>query len=902
LKVIFKHKKLYSLLVMLMILSCSTEKNTWLNRTYHDITAHYNVYFNGREAYRKGIQRIEDQMEFDFTRRLPIYILGNEETAQTAISEMDKAIKKASKTIKKHSIKAKPKRKEGKLSEEEQEFMEKNEYNKWVDDSYLLMGKAYYVKNEFLPARQNFEYILREFPNEPIRYKAMIWLGRTALATNNLQTTKKWIDQIDAEEDFPDDLNTKYEILNAAYYLALDNEDRAIPHLKKAIEENKDKKQRTRHQYILAQIYKDQGNYHQAAENFEVVTKKSGDYKLEFNAKINMAECYGKMGGSYKEMHKLLSKMIKDDKNIEYLDQIYYALAEVEYKNGQSEKAIEHYKLSSEHAVTNTNQKAQSCLRLGDIYYKKPNYRLSQAYYDTCIMNLSREHPRYEEIKNLSRNLNKLVDNLDVVETQDSLQRIAGLSEKERNQMIDSMIQEVREEEQREKELQQQQQQNSQLFDQRRGSSQVNAPSGGKWYFYNPATISFGVNEFQKKWGKRKLEDHWRRSNKAVLADNEIDQDSTESDSAAEASKVTDNKSREYYLQDLPLNDSLMAVSDEQIKEALFNLGKIYYDDFNDYDKSINAFEQLNSRFTDHDYKLLSYYNLYELYEEKNKPAKKQTYKEKILNQFPDSRYAKMLKNPNYLKDLIAKQKEATDTYESIYKNYNQGNLTTVKQQCQEFYEKYPDSEFIDKVKFLDVMAGALNVEHIELKRQLASFIQDYPDSKLVTRATSILSYLGESDIDALLADLESRPEGTKEQPSDTTEKESSLEEVAAEVYDYTPDETHYYMISANTNEINTKQLRFEISNFNIFTFSRTTFRVLYYLIDENTELVFVKPFKGKKQSMNYMKLIENNDNVFKELNPEHYTQFVISESNYEKLKKDKDLEKYLAFYRMNYK
>ncbi|MEA3449254.1 MAG: tetratricopeptide repeat protein [Bacteroidota bacterium] len=903
-KVIFKHRKLFLLMLILISLSCSTEKNKWLNRTYHNITAHYNVYFNGREAYRKGIQRIEDQMDFDFTRRLPIYLLGNEETATTAISEMDKAIKKASKTIKKHSIKVKPKRKEGRLTEDEQEFMEKNEYNKWVDDSYLLMGKAYFVKNEFLPARQNFEYLLREFPNEPIRYEAMIWLGRTALATNNLQTAKKWIDQIDAEENFPEDLNTEYEILNAAYYLALNNEERAIPHLKKAIEENKDKKQRTRHQYIIAQIYKDQQNYRKAAEHFEIVTKKSSDYKLEFNAKINMAECYGKMGGSYKEMHKLLSKMLKDDKNIEYMDQIYYALAEVEYKNGKTEQAIEHYKLSSEHAVTNTSQKAQSCLRLGDIYYEKPNYRLSQAYYDTCILNLSREHPRFNEINSLSKNLNKLVNNLDVVQAQDSLQRIAGLSKKERNQIIDSLIQVVREEEQRQKELQQQQQQNSMLFDQRRGTSQVNAPSGGKWYFYNPATLSFGANEFQKKWGKRKLEDHWRRSNKAMITDNAMGEDSTASDSTAETNRVTDNKSREYYLQYLPLTDSLMAVSNQNIKEALFNLGDIYYDDFYDYDKSISAFEELDSRFPDHEYKLLSYYNLYELYQKKDKPSKSQSYKEKIINQFPDSRYAKILKNPNYLQDLLDKEKEATEAYENIYTNYKQGGLAKVKQQCQRFYENYPDSELTDKVKFLDIMAGALNIKHIELKRNLASFIQQYPDSKLIPKATSILSYLGESDIDALLADLESRPEVTREQPSDTSDSDvaPSLEEIAEETYDFDPDETHYYIISANTNEINTKQLRFEISNFNIFTFSRATFRVLYYLIDENTELVFVKSFKGKKQSMNYMKLIENNQNVFGELNPEHYTQFVISESNYEKLKKDKDLKKYLTFYGMNYR
>jgi tetratricopeptide (TPR) repeat protein len=861
------------------------------------------VYFNGREAYRKGIERIKDQQEYDFTRQLPIYLTGTEETAGSAVSDMDKAIKKASKTIKYHSIKVKPKQKEGRLTEKQREFMNKNEYNEWVDDSYLLMGKAYFVKNEFLPARQNFEYIIREFPNEPLRFEAMIMLGRTALANDDLKSTKNWIDQIDAEDEFPEDLTAEFEILIAAYYMELNNPERAIPHLKKAIEENKDKDQRIRHRYIIAQLYKEQGDFRKAAEMFEKVNKKSDNYELEFNSKINMAECYGKMGGSYKDMKKLLTKMIKDDKNIEYLDQVYYALAEVEYQNGQKEQAIENYKLSSENSTMNNNQKALSCMRLGDIYYEKPDYRLSQAYYDTCILNLSKQHPRYDEINYLSRNLNKLVENMDVVETQDSLQEMANMSEKERNKIIDEKIQAVIEEEQRQKELQQQQQQNSMLFDQRRGSNRINAPSGGKWYFYNPATLSFGANEFQKKWGKRKLEDHWRRSNKAtVMGDGEMGADSTAADSAAQ-NRITDNKSREYYLQDVPLTDSMMKESHNKIKEALYNLGKIYMDDFNDYDKSIEAYQDLNNRYPDHEYKLLTYYSLHQLYEDQNKPDKAETYKEKVINQFPESNYAKILQNPNYIQELIEKQEQEKSAYESLYTAYRNGNMSSTRQQVEDFYANYPDSKLKDKVRFVDLMSRALSMEQMQFKQQLAQFIQNYPESPLSNRASSILAYLGESDIEALLADLEKRPDVIRETPSDTTATgdDAEREKPAEVIYDYEPDATHYYMVSANTNNVDTKQLRFEISNFNIFTFNITTFRVLYYLLDDNTELVFVKSFKSQRQAMNYKKLIENNQNVFGELDPADYTQFIITQSNYDKLKDNKKLDKYLLFYRNNY-
>lgn len=894
------HIKPAIVLIMLVVLSCSTEKNTWLTRSYHNLTAHYNVYFNGREAYRKGMQRIEDQYTFDFTRRLPVYLTGIEETAQSSVSDMDKAIKKASKTIKYHSIKAKPKQKDGRQSESEKEFMNKNEYNKWVDDAYLLMGKAYFVKNEFLPARQNFEYIIREFPKEPVRFEAMLMLGRTALATGNLKGTKKWIDQIDGEDEFPEDLQAEWEILNAAYYLELNNPDRAIPHLKKAIEENDNKSQRIRHRYILAQLYKDQGEFRKAAEMFETVNKKSDDYEMGFNAKINMAECYGKLGGSYKDMRKLLSKMIKDDKNIEYLDQVYYALAEVEYKNGNREEGIKNYKLSSEHSSTNNNQKALSCMRLGDIYYEEPDYRLSQAYYDTCMLNLSNSHPRYNEIKDLSRNLSDLVNSLDIVETQDSLQAMANMSEAERNKIIDKEIQAIIEEEKRQQEMERQQQENSMLFDERRGSNRTNAPSGGKWYFYNPATLSHGSNEFQKKWGNRKLEDHWRRSNKSSVSSDQIESDTTGADSLA-GPKVTDNKSREYYLQDVPLNDSLMEISNEKIMDALFSAGNIYMDKFKDYDRAIETFGELNSRYPEHDYKLLTYYNLYELHNNKNEVSQAETFKQKVIENFPDSNYAKILENPNYVQELLAREEKEKQAYEAMYNAYRAGKLTQANQMAADFYETYPDSEITDKVKFIDLMASALNMEQIELKQELARYIQNYPESPLSNRASDILSYLGESDVDALLADLESRPEVVREESTDTSRRETDAPEAEETIYEHAPDETHYYMVSANTKNVDTKQLRFEISNFNIFTFNITTFRVLYYMIDEDEELVFVRSFKSEQQAANYMNLIENNQNVFGDLNPEDYEQFIISESNYDKLKKAKDVDEYLEFYRNNY-
>jgi tetratricopeptide (TPR) repeat protein len=887
------------LAISLLAISCSTEKNTFISRTYHNITAHYNVYFNGREAYRKGMMRVEDQHSDDFTQLLPIYIAGNEETASAISGDMDKAIRKASKTIKYHSIKAKPKQKGGTLSKKDQEFMQKNEYNKWVDDSYLLMGKAYFMKTEFLPARQNFEYIIREFRKEDIKYDAMYWMARTSLATNNMKMTREWLDQISAEKDFPESLQADVDILEAAYYLQLEEKDAAIPFLHKAIKENKNKFERTRHQYLLAQLYKEKDEYRKAAQMFEKVTKGSPYYEMSFNAKINMAECYGKLGGSYKDMKKLLTKMLRDDKNIDYLDQVYYALAEIEYENNKRDEAIKNYKLSSENSLSNNSQKAMSCMKLGNIYFDIPDYRLSQAYYDTCIINLSNEHPRYDEIRTLSRNLTGLVTQMDIVETQDSLQHIASLPEKERNALIDKQIQAVIEQEQRERELEMERQQNSMLFDERRGSNQVNAPSGGAWYFYNPATLSFGQNEFRKKWGTRKLEDHWRRSNKSIVQDNFYeDQDSIPSDSSSVA-RISDNKSRAYYIQDLPLNDSLMALSNESIRDALFAMGEIYKRDFNDYDKSILAFESLDERFPEHDYKLPTYYSLYELYNETGKADKANVYKQKVINLFPESHYAKLLKNPNYMQELAEMEKQQRLEYESLYDLYRTNKFQVAENKAQAFLSNYPESKYAPKVKFIQIVTTALDVDEMVFKQNLAEFIQNYPEDPLSNRAMQILGYLGETDVDALIADLDSRP--TPEIENTETDTTMSEEAIAESLYSFDANETHLYVIATLEEKADTKKLQFEVNSFNIFTFNMRTFRVNTTPVSQNINMIHVKPFNNSKQSTNYMNLIKNNQTVFEVIDGIEHVQFVISESNYEILKQDKDIELYLNFYRNNY-
>ena len=163
-----------------MLMSCSNTKNTATTRWYHNLTAHYNVLFNGQESFKKGLKRTESSYKEDYSRTLPVFTYGDNEVAKSMTSEMDVAIKKAGKLITMHSIKAKPKQKKGPQTAQEKEFYNKNEYNKWVDDAYLLIGKANFYKHEYLPAADAFNFVNREFPKAESHYTALIWLARIA--------------------------------------------------------------------------------------------------------------------------------------------------------------------------------------------------------------------------------------------------------------------------------------------------------------------------------------------------------------------------------------------------------------------------------------------------------------------------------------------------------------------------------------------------------------------------------------------------------------------------------------------------------------------------------------------------------------------------------------------------
>ncbi len=894
-------KILIAIALTAIVAACSTEKNTPMSRFYHNTTLKYNIYFNGRESYKKGITKINDQNSDNYALILSVFTDSKEENAAVANGEMEKAIQKSAKGIKLHSITKKPKPSGKALSQKEKEFMAQNEFNKWVDHCYMLMGKAYFIKRDYMQARQNLEFALRQYPNSKIQPEIAMYLVRTFCEDKKFKEAKETLDKIEGDKKITKKNAGYYAAVWADYYLKQNNREEAAEKLKLAVEKTKKRKDKIRYIYILAQLKEKENNLKDAYKYYEEASKRNPNYEMEFNARINMAKCYSGGKGSNKEIFKLLNKMLKDEKNKEYRDQIYYAIAEVELRTGKESEAIEHYKKSSAVSVENDYQKALSCLKLGELYFAKLEYKNAYLYYDTCMQYITEDYDNFKEIQTLTKNLSELVTYTDVIEFEDSVQKIAKMSDKERNKLIDGLIAKVVEQERLERELAQQESMNSYLFDQRRGETNNVGSSTGKWYFYNPAQLSYGKNEFQKKWGNRKNEDHWRRKDKTVVSfDMGDDSEASDSVVADAKPKNEDPKSREYYLQDLPLTDSAMQESHKRIENALYNASKIYKEKFGDYPKAINSYEDLNRRYPNSDYQLLSYYDLYILNTLIKDMPQAEKYKNLIITKYGKTNYAKLLQNPNFVKEQEEIRKHNEQLYANTYDAFMRGEWATVQRNATNFINENSDDELVPHFDFLNTMCTARNADTTQFKLALLDYIDRYPKHELRRAAENLLAYFGSGDIDALIADLKSRPDVVKQQQKDG-ESTSYAEETVEAEYKFDEMAEHYYVVYFKSEQVDDKRLAFEIRNFNIFNFNMRTFNVVTSTFNSNYSMITVRPFRNMRQSVNYSKMIANSEDVFNKLRNVDYKIFVISADNFKMLTESRNLNSYLEFYNENY-
>ena len=872
-------------IIMILAAGCSVQKNTWTSRSFHNVTAKFNVLFNGNESFKKGESQIENGFKDDYSEILSLFPFLEKDAVNLASADMDRTVKKCSKLISLHSITAKPKVKDSKnLTPKERAFFSKKEYNLFVDDAYLLMGKAHLYKQEYEQSAEIFRMILNDFKNQSIVPETQVWLSRLLIRTGQNKDAYEILSALLNNGEFPKKLLPELYTTLADYNLKQKDYIQAVNFLEKTLGVEHHKKSRTRYMYILAQLYEKTGDLKRASDYYAAVIKMNPVYDMAFNARINRALAYEQGFGQAADIENELNKMLNDDKNKDFLDQIYFALGNLASKEGNHEKALAYYQKSIAANTGNDQQKIRSYLTLANLYYAVPDYPHAQAYYDSTVTLIDPDYPGYETLYTKSKSLTRLVTEINTVQLADSVLLLAKLPKEELYTRIDALIEmeSKKEEEARQKEREAQ-------LDQQFGSEvavqnyikQQSTSGGTQWYFYNDATKSLGYREFKLKWGNRKLEDHWQRSSKSAVsfAAGSAEESVTETDEAVIPQEKLSKLSREYYLVNVPLTDSAVTAVQNRIEPALYNMGLIYRNELKDYERANESFKSLIKRFPDSNYLLSAYYNLYSIAKDQHNQAMVDYYKNLIIGQFPQSMYAKVLSDPDYFREIEAAEKSVQLYYEQTYDFYRTGNYAEVIVRTDYALKNYTESPLIPQFTYLSTLAKGKNSDQKVFRENLTALVLKYPGTDIASDAQNLIDYMD------------------KEHPE---LKEAEEIKLSKKLYRFSATDPHIFVYVLNK-KINANQLIFNIINFNLDQFDQLNLRVDLAELNSTENLILVKSFPNQQEVMQYLKAIRSSETILKDMPEVSLLPLVISEENMKTLREDKSIDRYLKFFNENY-
>ena len=847
-----------------------------LSRNYHGMTARYNGYFNANELLRQSMGTYRLSLKEDFYEILPIDPLPNEQEVTGMYPAIDTAIVKCTKVIQKHSMPSndKPSKK-------------KEEHNPWIDENWITIGKAQYYRRDYDAAMKNFMFVKKFYANDPSIYVGELWMAKTnielgkyteagfnianlhkAIASQESDGEKSKSKKEKSKKDEVEPAKVPKSILfdldktKAELALRKDKKEEAIALLKSSLSHTRKSGEKARVNFVIAQLYESIGNNTEAKIHYTTVLKYNAPYEMLFNARLKRAF----MGGDQK-VEKELKKMLRDAKNAEFKDQIYYALADIESQKGNIPKSKEYLTQSAFYSTNNARQKGMAYERLGNLSYSERNYVSAQKYYDSCSQVIADTYPNAEGIRNKALKLADLVTSVETAYYEDSVQRIARMGEDERTAFIEKVIKQIKEEEKRRKESE------AKRLRELQQNQNANVQSGGngnKWYFNNPKTRTQGYDEFKKLWGSRENEDDWRRTDKTSFVVNTDE----ESDSlVAEVGEEKDSLTVEMLLVNIPLTDSAMNVSTNRLLEALYTAGVIYKEQLNENDLAKKQFNAVLAKEIVCDTDMSSAFQLYKMQEGTDAA---QVNKDHILTNYPNSDYANFLRDPNFFIKRKEMEALAVQEYVTILERYNRGLYYPVISKADFVIENEKENPYRAKYMLLKAMSmGQLTANKQELLPVLTALVTEYPATDEAKRGQEMIAII---------------------QNGYSANEEYNFDKKSPFIFnDKAP---QWVMIFLDKKE-SANMSKTKVSDFSKEFFSRDKLKISSKIYGDDQSIVLVQEFPTDMKAREYLRVFKATKKHLLDLNKAKI--LIITQENMRVLFESKNLAEYEIFHEENY-
>lgn len=906
-----------------IICACSSQKDNASSRSMQNLTARYNYIYNANVILNTHQQELAETYSENYDQVLPVY-LGPEIDSNFMVSnpaggKIDEVIKKAQVII-----------------------LEKS-YSNYLDEAYNLLGKAQFYKGNYFNAAEYFDYTTKNYKKISKSYiEALNWKARSLMQVRRLSEARPLLDTLaytiaGLKKNTAEPLAT---LAQMAIYQRKNTE--AISFLKDAIKAGGDSQHKIRWTYILAQLSEQQKDYENALLYYRKVQRSNAPFEMYFNANLNRIKLNALIGGKKLNRQEELLALLKDDKNTDYNDQVYYQIAESLMGDEDYEKAKKYYLLSIRKSEKNQYQKGLSYLKMADLNFKQlRNYLDAKAYYDSAVNTLPKTYPGYDLILKKNQNLEYLTKRYQIIAEEDTLQAIAKLPEQDRKAKIEAMlnpaVQTVSSE---------QTNMAATLFAEE-GQGRKKPQSSGTFYFSNTGAISTGYSDFKKKFGNRKLENNWRQSIRSS-AQSTIQDIASNMNNGAPANLPQNaagapdkNAMIKAYADALPTSPELMVKSDQKIIDAYFDIASFYLQELNDPEEAEEIYQILLKRFPANNHLAATYYSLFLIAKNKGE-ARANEFKNKVLKDFPNSAYAKIILDPSFSLKQTELQTAVNKQYNDIFDQYQKRDFTGVIQRVEEVLKTNNENYLSPQFAYLKAIAIGRTNPVDQLLNSFEAITTSFPDDRIITPLVKdhiayINSHLAEfQNRKVALPDADpnepifrtpqtvspviakaTQPTSVKPLPqkqetvspppvaaapvtTPVTAEKPAPDPKPESIFSTATSTLYYYVIDVADATLTLSSSRFGIGQFNRGNYAGANLRHQLKEFD-NDQLIYVGNFSNFEDAKAYAEGITPLLGRIMKVPANTYTGFIISKENFDKLTSKDLLNKYLEFYKNTY-
>jgi tetratricopeptide (TPR) repeat protein len=709
------YKITLALVALLSLVACSRKKSTFMSRNFHAVTAEYNTLYNGGLAYDTGKEELALGYRDNFWEILPVERVTLQEEIDTPGETKDpnfnRAEEKAAKAIQNHSI-----------------YLDGKEYNPQIDEAYMMLGQARYFDQRYIPAQDAFNFILNRYPTSNNINRAKVWKAKTNIRLSNEDIALENLQKMMKEAELEEEELAEASAIIAQAYINLDSLPEALPFIKLASEYERNNELKGRYAYVKGQIYdrlemRDSANL-AYEEVIDLNRKSPREYMI--NAYIAKARNFDYENEDKVAFLELLTALGEDRENRPFLDKIYNQIGEY-YRNHDSiDRAVEFYNMSIENFQNDDYLQSMNYRTLAVFNFDAANYKAAGAYYDSTITNLAVNSREWRLFKKKRENLDDVIMYEDISTQNDSILSLVAMSEGERLTYFTEYITTLKEQARLDSiaAVQAEESEANKEFYEKNTSSGNGNNANSTFYFYNSTTAAYGKQEFRKIWGNRKLEDNWRLSSKRTTKITEAGDEIVETEEIAE-SELFDPQT---YISKIPTEQVVIDSLAKDRNFAYYQLGLIYKEKFREYGLASNRLEKLLTLSPEERLILPAKYNLHKIYAQMENIALADKYKNEIINNHPDSRYAEILLNPNT--QLASDESSPEFKYKLLYRQFENAEYQNVINITDAYITTYNGTDIVPKLEMLKATALARKEGFEPYKKALNYIALNYPNSE----------------------------------------------------------------------------------------------------------------------------------------------------------------------------